>query len=211
MAPDAQLLDVCCGSGVVGHAFKDRVGHTVGLDITPEMVRLASTRLDRVVQGTVYDLPFDDASFDLVVNREVLHLLPAPERPLAEMFRVLRPGGQLVVGQIVPYGAEDAFWMFRVFKKKQPLLFHMFLEEDFRRLLTGAGFADLVMEEYFLWESIDRWIDTHETTPAHRQDIIRLFHDAPAEVRAVHPFEVAPDGSVRDRWRWCIYSLRKPR
>ena len=67
------------------------------------------------------------------------------------------------------------------------------------------------MEEYFLWESIDRWIDTHETTAAHRQDIIRLFHDAPAEVRAVHPFEVAPDGSVRDRWRWCIYSLRKPR
>ena len=211
VAPDAQLLDVCCGSGVVGHAFKHRVGHTVGLDITPEMVRIASTRLDQVHQGTVYDLPFDDASFDLVVNREVLHLLPTPERPLAEMFRVLRPGGQLVVGQIVPYGAEDAFWMFRIFKKKQPLLFHMFREEEFRRLLLGAGFGDLVMEEYLLWESIDRWIDTHETTTANRQDIIRLFHDAPAEVRAVHPFEVAPDGSVRDRWRWCIYSLRKPR
>lgn len=211
VAPDARLLDVCCGSGVVGHAFRDRVGETIGLDITPEMVRLASSRLDRVFQGTVYDLPFAEGDFDLVVNREVLHLLPAPERPLAEMFRVLRPGGQLVVGQIVPYGREDAFWMFRVFKKKQPLLYHMFLEEEFRRLLAGAGFVDLVMEEYFLWESIDRWIDTHETTPAHRQEIVQLFHHAPAEVRAVHPFEVAPDGSIRDRWRWCIYSARKPR
>src|SRR4029453_15082465 len=125
---------------------------------------------------------FDEASFDLVVNREVLHLLPAPERPVSEMFRVLRPGGQLIVGQIVPYGREDAFWMFRIFKKKQPLLFHMFLEEDFRRLLHGAGFVDLVMEEYFLWESIDRWIDTHETTPACRQEIMRLYQDAPAGV-----------------------------
>jgi DNA gyrase subunit B len=207
---NARMLDVCCGSGVVGASFRGKVGEMIGLDITPEMVNLASTRLDKVFQGTVYDLPFDEASFDLVVNREVLHLLPRPEQPVSEIFRVLRPGGQFIVGQIVPYADEDAFWMFRVFKKKQPLLFQMFREEDFRKLLTGAGFVVEKMTEYFLWESIDKWIDTHETTPEHRQQIYRLFYDAPAEVRAVHPFEVAADGSVRDRWRWCVYSLRKP-
>ena len=207
---NARMLDVCCGSGVVGHAFKDKVGEMIGLDITPEMVRLASTRLDHVHQGTVYDLPFEDASFDIVVNREVLHLLPQPEKPVSEIYRVLRPGGQFVVGQIIPYSDVDAYWMFRIFKKKQPLLFQMFREEDFRRLLLGAGFTDLRMEEYFLWESIDRWIDTHETTPVARQEIYRLFYEAPAEVRAVHPFEVDADGSVRDRWRWCVYSVRKP-
>lgn len=151
-----------------------------------------------------------DASFDLVVTREVLHLLPRPERPVSEIFRVLRPGGQFIVGQIVPYADVDAFWMFRVFKKKQPLLYQMFREEDFRALLTGGGFTDVRMEEHFLWESIDRWIDTHETTPANRQEIYRLYYEAPREVRAVHPFEVLPDGSVRDRWRWCVYSVRKP-
>jgi DNA gyrase subunit B len=208
--PGARMLDVCCGSGVVGHSFKGKVGEMIGLDITPEMVRLAATRLDRVYQGTVYDLPFEDASFDLVVNREVLHLLPRPEEPVAEIMRVLRPGGQFIVGQIVPYADEDAFWMFRIFKKKQPLLFQMFREEEFRRLLLDAGFVDLRMAEYFLWESIDRWIDTHETTYAHRQQIYRLFYEAPDEVRAVHPFEVGVDGSVRDRWRWCVYSVRKP-
>lgn len=208
--PDARMLDVCCGSGVVGDAFRGRVGEMVGLDLTPEMAALAATRLDIVHQGTVYDLPFPDASFDLVVTREVLHLLPRPERPVSEIFRVLRPGGQFIVGQIVPYADVDAFWMFRVFKKKQPLLYQMFREEDFRALLTGGGFTDVRMEEYFLWESIDRWIDTHETTPANRQEIHRLYYDAPREVRAVHPFEVLPDGSVRDRWRWCVYSVRKP-
>jgi DNA gyrase subunit B len=207
---DARMLDVCCGSGVVGASFRGQVGEMIGLDITPEMVRLASTRLDKVDQGTVYDLPYPDHSFDLVVNREVLHLLPQPERPASEIFRVLRPGGQFIVGQIVPYADEDAFWMFRVFKKKQPLLFQMFREYEFRSLLLGAGFRNVMMTEYFLWESIDKWIDTHETTPAHRQEIYRLYYDAPKEVRAVHPFEVAADGSVRDRWRWCVYSVRKP-
>jgi DNA gyrase subunit B len=129
---------------------------------------------------------------------------------VSEIYRVLRPGGQFIVGQIMPYSDVDAFWMFRVFKKKQPLLSQMFRDEDFRALLDGAGFVDLRMEEYFLWESIDKWIDTHETTPIHRQEIYRLFYDAPKEVRAVHPFEVGADGSVRDRWRWCVYSARKP-
>ncbi|MEV7975563.1 methyltransferase domain-containing protein [Streptomyces sp. NPDC086519] len=207
---DARLLDVCCGSGVVGASFRGRVGEMIGLDLTPEMVELASTRLDRVDRGTVYDLPYPEASFDLVVTREVLHLLPQPERPVSEIFRVLRPGGQFIVGQIVPYADEDAFWMYRVFKKKQPLLYQMFREEEFRSLLLGAGFTDVRMTEHLLWESIDRWIDTHETTPAHRREIQRLFYDAPPEVRSVHPFEVLPDGSIRDQWRWCVYSLRKP-
>ena len=145
-----------------------------------------------------------------MVNREVLHLLPAPERPMSEIFRVLRPGGQLIVGQIVPYGNEDAFWMYRIFKKKQPLLYQMFLEAEFRRLLLSAGFADLKASEYFLWESIDRWTDTHETTPLARREIFRLFTEAPDEVRDVHPFEIDGSGSVRDKWRWCVYSVRKP-
>ncbi|GAA3173199.1 hypothetical protein GCM10010451_22530 [Streptomyces virens] len=207
---DARMLDVCCGSGVVGGSFRGRVKEMIGLDLTPEMVELASTRLDRVDRGTVYDLPYEDGSFDLVVTREVLHLLPQPERPVSEIFRVLRPGGQFIVGQIVPYSDADAFWMYRVFKKKQPLLHQMFREEEFRALLTGAGFTDVTVTEHLLWESIDLWIDTHETTPAHRREIQQLFYDAPPEVRAVHPFEVLPDGSIRDQWRWCVYSLRKP-
>lgn len=208
--PFPRMLDVCCGSGVVGASFKYRVGTMFGLDITPEMIALARTRLDHVSQGTVYELPFRDGAFDLVVNREVLHLLPNPERPVSEIFRVLKPGGQFIVGQILPFGAEDAAWMYRVFKKKQPLIFNMFQEEDFRELLLGQGFVDLTMSEYHLWESIDVWIDTHETTNLHRHEIRDLFYNAPREVREVHPFEILPSGEIRDLWRWCVFSVRKP-
>jgi DNA gyrase subunit B len=207
---DATALDVCCGSGVVGASFKGRVKKVIGLDLTPQMVDLARTRLDEVRQGNVYKIPFEDNRFELVCTREVLHLLPFPEKPVAEIMRVLKPGGQFIVGQILPFSEADAPWMYRIFKKKQPLIFNMFQEEDFRRLLTGAGFVDLEMKEMNVWESIDVWIDSVETTPLHRHQIRRLYRDAPAEAKAVHPFKISPAGEISDLWRWCVFSARKP-
>ena len=210
MPEDAKVLDVCCGSGVVGAAFKDRVGSVEGLDLTPEMIAMAETRLDKVHRGDVYDLPFEDCSYDMVVNREVLHLLPRPERPVSEIFRVLKPGGQFVVGQLVPYGAVDAPWFFRVVKKKQPLFFNNFTQERFRDLLTGAGFEVVAEREVLQWEDIDLWIDTHETPNLMRHEIRDLYYNAPQEVREVHPFEVLPNGAIRDCWRWVVFSAIKP-
>ena len=208
--PTAHLLDVCCGSGVVGHAFKDRVASMTGLDITPEMKALAESRLDTVALGTVFDIPFADESFELVVNREFMHLVPYPEKMLEQVFRVLKPGGQFIFGQIVPYSADDASWMFRIFKKKQPLLHHMFQKDDLVGHLERAGLVDVETAEYLLWEDIDVWIDTVETTHLHRHEIRELYYNAPADVRRVHPFEVLPDGQIRDQWRWVIYSAMKP-
>ncbi len=210
VAPDAQLLDVCCGSGVVGAAFKPYVGHTTGLDITPEMAALARQRLDEVVLGTVFDIPFPQDRFDIVVNREVMHLFPHPEKMLAEVRRVLKPGGQFVFGQIVPFGPEDAPWMHRIFAKKQPLLHHMFLHEDLLALLDRAGFQVMETAEHTLWEWIDVWIDTWETSALHRHEIRELYYNAPAEVRDIHPIEITAEGRIRDLWRWVVYSCRVP-
>ena len=208
---ESVALDVCCGSGVVGASFKYKVKKVIGLDLTPEMVKLASQRLDEVVQGNVYNIPFGANSFDLVCTREVLHLLPYPEKPVSEIFRVLKPGGQFIVGQILPFGEADAAWMYRVFKKKQPLIYNMFQEEDFRRMLTTAGFVDLEMREINVWESIDVWIDSFETTAIHRFEIRELFRNAPAEAKAIHPFKILPNGEIQDLWRWCVFSVRKPK
>ena len=210
MPSDARVLDVCCGSGVVGASFKDRVGSVEGLDLTPEMIAMAETRLDKVHRGDVYDLPFEDNSYDMVVNREVLHLLPRPEQPVSEIFRVLKPGGQFVVGQLVPYSAVDAPWFFRVVKKKQPLFFNNFTQERFRSLLTNAGFEVVDEREVFQWEDIDLWIDTHETPNLMRHEIRDLYYNAPQEVREAHPFEVLPNGAIRDCWRWVVFSAIKP-
>ena len=210
MPPDCKVLDVCCGSGVVGNSFRGRVGSIEGLDLTPEMIALAETRLDKVTKGDVYDMPFPDDSYDLVCNREVLHLLPRPERPVSEIFRVLKPGGQFIFGQLVPYSAVDAPWFFRVVKKKQPLFFNNFLAEDLIVLLEDAGFVNITTKDLQVWEDIDTWIETHETPSMQRHEIRRLYHEAPEEVRRVHPFEITPSGRIRDLWRWVVYSSFKP-
>lgn len=210
VSADARVLDICCGSGVVGASFRGRVGHIEGLDLTPEMVALAETRLDHVTKGDVYDIPFGSGSFDLVCNREVLHLFPDPQRPVAEVFRVLKPGGQFIFGQLMPYGAEDAPWFFRVLKKKQPLFFQLFLDADLVSLLSGAGFERITTRELVVWEDIDRWIETHETPGLNRHEIRRLYRDAPAEVRRVHPFKLDERGHIMDAWRWVVFSAWKP-
>jgi DNA gyrase subunit B len=210
VSPDAEVLDVCCGSGVVGASFRGRVGKITGLDITPEMVALSRQRLDEVVQGDVYDIPFPANRFDLVCNREVLHLLPHPERPVAEIFRVLKPGGQFIFGQWVPFSEVDAPWMFRIVKKKQPLFFNNLMEEDCKALLRDAGFVGIETAEYLQWEDIDLWIDTWETPNLHRHQIRDLYLHAPAEVRAAHPFEISPTGAITDCWRWVVFSALKP-
>ena len=133
-----------------------------------------------------------------------------PEKMMSEVFRVLKPGGQFIVGQIIPYTPLDAPWMFRIFKKKQPLLYHMFLEDDFESLLRAAGLVNLSRKELLVWEDIDVWIDTIETSSWHRHEIRSLYHGASQSIRDVHPFRIDPDGRIHDCWRWLIYSGYKP-
>lgn len=208
--PEAIALDVCCGSGVVGASFKSKVKKVIGLDLTPEMVALSKTRLDEVHQGNVYNIPFAENTFDLVCTREVLHLLPYPENPVSEIFRVLKPGGKFVVGQILPFSEIDGPWMYRIFKKKQPLIYNMFQEEDFRKMLLSAGFMNLHMTEMNVWENIDVWINSYETTHLHRHEIREIYRNASAEIKRVHPFKFLPNGEIHDLWRWCIFSVTKP-
>jgi ubiquinone/menaquinone biosynthesis C-methylase UbiE len=101
---DDEVLDVACGPGSVVVAFASRVRRSVGLDATEAMLAqarsLAATRnLTNTEwhQGDVYCLPFGDATFDIVSCRFAFHHFETPERALAEMVRVCRAGGRIVL------------------------------------------------------------------------------------------------------------------
>lgn len=101
------ILDVGCGSGMaVGlMAAKAQRGTVTGLDYSPEMVALATRRNRaavqagqvRVLRGDAMALPFPDASFDHVSAIETFYFWPDAMNGLAQAYRVLRPGGQMVV------------------------------------------------------------------------------------------------------------------
>jgi ubiquinone/menaquinone biosynthesis C-methylase UbiE len=102
--PSDVSLDVACGPGSVVLAFAKRVARATGLDATPAMLeqarvaaqRSSATNVDWYT-GSVYALPFADGSFDIVSCRFAFHHLQEPARAFAEMVRVCRPGGRIVL------------------------------------------------------------------------------------------------------------------
>jgi SAM-dependent methyltransferase len=92
-----RLLDAACGPGTLAAAAAARGAAPVGIDLAPGMVELASERHPtlRFLHGDVEHLPFRDGRFDAVVAGFLLHHLPHPARAVAELARVLAPGGRL--------------------------------------------------------------------------------------------------------------------
>lgn len=109
-----RLLDVGTGTGRIAELFAARSSHLTGLDKSPEMLRLARTRLQHLpaghvtlVQGDFAQLPFPDAAFDTVLFHQVLHYAFAPLAVLAEAARVTAPGGRVVIVDFAPHDREE--------------------------------------------------------------------------------------------------------
>lgn len=94
---DRAVLEIGCGTGGL-LAPLQRYGSVHGLDIDHESVAYCRNRgFDRVLCGSGYQLPYADASFDLVCLFDTIEHIPNEHRALAEVRRVLRPGGYLLV------------------------------------------------------------------------------------------------------------------
>lgn len=99
-APGTRALDLATGTGDIGYAVAARGARVVGLDVTYRMLQLARAKQHDghcvFVTGDMMALPFPDASFDLVTTGYGIRNVPVIEPALAEIFRVLRPGGLLL-------------------------------------------------------------------------------------------------------------------
>src|SRR5262245_5350724 len=167
LAPGDRVLELACGPGGAGLAAARRVaptGTVVLSDVAPEMVAVAQAR---AVQLGIGNVEFDaldveqidepDDRYDAVLCREGLMFAVVPERAVAEMHRVLRPGGRVAVA--VWAAREDNPWLGLVFDAVTgetgfpvpppgvPGPFSLAEPGRVRDLLTGAGFADVTVEE----------------------------------------------------------------
>jgi ArsR family transcriptional regulator len=109
-----RLLDVGTGTGRMAEVFAQRATHVTALDRSPDMLRLARTRLQNLpagkvdlVQGDFAQLPFAAGSFDTVLFHQVLHYALAPEAVLAEAARVTAPGGRIAIVDFAAHERED--------------------------------------------------------------------------------------------------------
>ncbi|MEV6903232.1 class I SAM-dependent methyltransferase [Amycolatopsis sp. NPDC051372] len=96
-----RILDAGCGAGPVFAALRDRGAEVTGFDASVKMIELARHRLGADADLRIGDLskplPYPDAEFDDVIVSLVLHYLEDWSAPLAELRRVLKPGGRLIL------------------------------------------------------------------------------------------------------------------
>jgi SAM-dependent methyltransferase len=146
-----RVLDVGCGPGAtVRHLVES---DAVGVDSSERMIEVARAAGGEFRVGRAEALPFDDASFDVLLMRMVVHLLDRP-RAFAEAVRVLRRGGRLVITTSEP---TAAFWATRYFPSFEAIERARFptsavLEDELR----AAGVAETRSETFVLRRSFSR-------------------------------------------------------
>ena len=114
LQPGEVVLDLGCGGGIdtllVAQAV-GQAGQAIGLDMTPQMLTLARANADelgltntRFLDGKMEAIPLPDASVDVVISNGVFNLAPDKDRVFAEVRRVLKGGGRLVVADMLLRG-----------------------------------------------------------------------------------------------------------
>ncbi len=172
LASQALAIDVACGPGTFTRPLARRVHRAVGVDLTPAMIEKARAEALRngvtnieFVLGDVYALPFDDGVAGVVSCGYAVHHMLEPARAVAEMARVLRPGGRVAItDMIVPDGA-DAALQNSIERARDPSHTSTQTLSQFRALIHDAGLRLLSEETRDFWHDFDRWMRNAGSVP----------------------------------------------
>jgi phosphoethanolamine N-methyltransferase len=155
------VLDLGCGTGGVTRFLAEtyRPAHVVGVDIDPGLIARASKRAaDAGLSNTLTfrtvrlgRLPFPDASFDVVFSKDAMVHLEDKEALFGEIFRLLRPGGQVAASDWMsstdgPFSAAMAYYL-----QAEGLGFGMASPTRYRTAMAEAGFRDIRLTDRNEW------------------------------------------------------------
>lgn len=194
-----RVLDLGCGAGHTTLAVARRAGHVTGIDVTAEMLAEAraqaashGARNVEFLDGDACDVPFENASFDVVTCRFAAHHFPDMERSVREAARVLRPRGTyLLVDSLAPEDPGLDTFVNMVEYLRDASHVRNLRASEWRRLFEAAGLeAQVVYRAGLALDGAD-WVKRMRT-PASRVAMIReLFDSATPKQRAA--FEIRDD------------------
>ncbi|HWV35396.1 MAG TPA: methyltransferase domain-containing protein [Thermomicrobiales bacterium] len=201
--PGDRMLDIATGGGHVARAFAPHTGEIVASDLTPEILGHAERAFAEWGLGNVStavadaeNLPFDDASFDLVTCRIAPHHFPDPAAFVQEVARVLRAGGRFaLVDSTVPEGEDGAFFN-RFEKLRDPSHVRSLTIGEWTALLEAAGFTVEAVESFAKRHDFADWTARSRTSEDDRRELANMLLNAPEDRQHMFGVEIA-DGLVQ--------------
>lgn len=166
-----RVLDVACGPGIVACTLAARAAHVTGIDLTPAMLEQARARQQQTglanldwQLGDAASLPFADESFEIVVTRYSFHHIRAPARALAEMRRVCRTGGRILVVDATPSPETQAAYD-RMETLRDPSHASALTQQQLRDLGRALGLREVFVDFHRIEAEVASIADA-ETLPA---------------------------------------------
>jgi ubiquinone/menaquinone biosynthesis C-methylase UbiE len=162
---DERAVDAGTGSGALALALAPHVREVVGVDLVPELLEQARKRAERFenvsfVEGDATKLPFGYGSFDLAGSMRTLHHIARPELAVAELARVTRPRGRLlVVDQIAPVDPLAALELNRFERARDRSHARTLADIDLRHLFESNGLVLLNAEYERESRDLDAYLD----------------------------------------------------
>jgi ubiquinone/menaquinone biosynthesis C-methylase UbiE len=211
------LLDVAAGTGHAARQLAPRVRAAVALDVTPAMLGAGKAAAERegvenvaFMRGDASALPFLDDSFDVVVTRFALHHVERPYDVLAEIVRCARPGGQIVVADMLADADEAvARRQNQLERRRAPSHASMLAPAELCATLEQLGAGEVSIEVREIDRPLQPWLDQANVSEG-VADAIR------AELRAELAGGVSSgfrpherDGELRFVQRWGCARARK--
>src|SRR5687768_4114062 len=139
--PTLVVGDLGCGTGQLTETVAPYVRQVVAVDSSNDMLEAARQRLGGAQnvdlrQGELEGLPIKDRELDAAMLSLVLHYSPSPARALAEVARALRPGGRVLVVDMLPHDRQE-------YQQQMGHVWLGFSEKQMTRFLNGAGFGQV--------------------------------------------------------------------
>jgi ubiquinone/menaquinone biosynthesis C-methylase UbiE len=196
-----QVLDLGSGTGHTALAFAPHVQSVIGIDLTSAMLdqarQLAADRqLSNVTfqTGDVEALPFPDQSFDIVTSRYSAHHYPHPELAMREAARVLKPGGTLLLVDVVaPADPTQDTFLQAIELLRDPSHVRDHNVAQWQTMLSSVGLPSQHLGTWPLQLHFRSWIERMNTPPESEERIRFLLDGAPSDVRSA--FQVQSDYS----------------
>lgn len=204
----ARVLDIACGAGHTGLHLASLGAEVTLSDLAGPMldrVREAATARGLTVetrQHAAEELPYADATFDLVTSRVAPHHFSSPPAFIRETARVLKPGGWfLLIDGSVPDDAPVAEeWLHHVEKFRDPSHHRLLSPRAWSTLCEESGLRvqSAVLNE-FKQPDLQWYFDTANTSAENREKVLALVKDAPPEARAAYRLAEEEGKTV---WWW---------